>query len=203
MASALAVGCARSVAIRWWRVPDDDPDLYVSLAPSVEPGDWLLLWRLTPPSYGDLVLCPDPAQRDEIVVGRIAAKAGDELLVRADGQLEVNGRRMRGERACERPLVVTEQPRTGEPVELRCDIEVLGGVHHRRGRAASGTKSGQPFRTRVARDHFFLVSDNRKHPFDSRDYGSVPHESCSETVFFRLIGGEGYFDAQSRFNLIR
>ena len=52
----------RLTALRWWKVPADDPYLVASVAPTLRAGDWVLLWRLTPPSPGSLTLCPEPKQ---------------------------------------------------------------------------------------------------------------------------------------------
>jgi hypothetical protein len=48
-----------------------------------------------------------------------------------------------------------------------------------------------------------LVSDNRRFPYDSRDYGPVERATCTDTVFFRLIGPGGFFDASRRFQYVR
>ena len=47
------------------------------------------------------------------------------------------------------------------------------------------------------------MSDNRRFPYDSRDFGVVDRSTCKETVFFRLIGREGFFHAPTRFTYIR
>ena len=44
------IGLARLTVIRWWQVPLGDPYLEASLAPSLQGGDWVLLWRGTAPS---------------------------------------------------------------------------------------------------------------------------------------------------------
>jgi hypothetical protein len=44
----------RLTSIRWWKVPEDDPYLVASLAPELRGGDWVLLWRLSPPAVGSL-----------------------------------------------------------------------------------------------------------------------------------------------------
>jgi hypothetical protein len=51
--------------------------------------------------------------------------------------------------------------------------------------------------------HVYLVSDNRLFPYDSRDFGPVEARSCKETVFFRLVGRGGFFDAKTRFTYVR
>ena len=58
-------------------------------------------------------------------------------------------------------------------------------------------------RQEVPPGNVFLLSDNRLFPYDSRDYGSVPLDSCKETVFFRLVGIKGYLDGETRFTFIQ
>jgi signal peptidase I len=197
------VGAARLTCLRWWRVPDNDLDLSASVAPTLGAGDWVILWRLTPPGFGDLVLCPDPEEPGEVVVGRIAAEGGDTLSISEDGSLTVNGERMRSEHSCKDSTVLVDHPRTGKPTELRCDVETIGAVHHRRGRAPSTVIKPVLVKTDVEREHLFLVSDNRSHPFDSRDFGALPNASCSETVVFRLVSRLGFSDARSRLSWIQ
>ncbi|HKO92841.1 MAG TPA: signal peptidase I [Polyangiaceae bacterium] len=199
----ILVGVARLTCLRWWQVPEDDPTLTTSLEPTLHAGDWLILWRLTPPGYGDLVMCPDPGEAGEIVVGRIAAESGDRLSIDEDGSLMVNNSRAISERHCKRASFEVSHPRTGAAVELRCDIETLGGVHHQRGLKPQGGLRPMPVNVTVPSGQLYLVSDNRFYPFDSREYGPVPQESCTETVIFRLVSRLGFFDTESRLNLIQ
>ena len=55
----------------------------------------------------------------------------------------------------------------------------------------------------VPSGHFYLVSDNRQFPWDSREFGPVERSSCMETVIFRLMSKEGFFDVPNRLTLIR
>jgi hypothetical protein len=48
-----------------------------------------------------------------------------------------------------------------------------------------------------------LLSDNRLFPYDSRDFGLVERETCTERVVFRLTGREGFEDVDTRLTLIR
>ncbi|HMJ10312.1 MAG TPA: hypothetical protein VK524_02845, partial [Polyangiaceae bacterium] len=73
------VALARYTAIRWWRVPANDPYLEASVAPTVRGGDWIILWRLTKPDYGDLVLCPEPEAPHRVVIGRIAGESDQKI----------------------------------------------------------------------------------------------------------------------------
>ena len=199
----ILVGAARLTCLRWWQVPEDDPTLTTSLEPTLHPGDWLILWRLTPPGFGDLVMCPDPAEPGEIVVGRIAAEDGDQLSIDEDGGLQVNNSRAISERSCKRNRFEVSHPRTGAAVELRCDIETLGGVHHQRGLKPPGGLRPMPVKVTVPSGQLYLVSDNRFYPFDSREYGPVPQESCSETVVFRLVSRLGFSHVQTRLTWIQ
>jgi signal peptidase I len=199
----IVAGIARLTCLRWWQVPEDDPTLTTSLAPSLRAGDWVILWRLTPPGFGDLVICPDPGEAGQIVIGRIAAEGGDHLSVSEEGDMKVNEARAVSETMCKRSTVEVSHPRSGDPVELRCDIEVLGGVHHKRALRPSGGLKPAPVNADVKAGQLYLVSDNRYYPFDSRDYGSVPQDSCPETVVFRLVSRLGFGDVDSRLSLIQ
>jgi signal peptidase I len=201
--AGILVGLARLTCLRWWQVPEDDPTLTTSLAPSLRAGDWLLLWRLTPPGFGDLVLCPDPGEAGQIVIGRVAAEGGDHLTIDEEGALKVNSLRAVSETTCKHSTVEVSHPRSGDPVELRCDIEVIGGVHHQRALRPSGGLKPMPVNVDVKSGQLYLVSDNRYYPFDSRDYGAVPRESCAETVVFRLVSRLGFSDVDSRLTLIQ
>ena len=202
--AGIVVGAARLTCLRWWRVPDDDPTLAASLAPTLSPGDWVLLWRLTPPGFGDLVLCPDPGEAGQVVIGRIVGEGGDRLNVDEDGTIQINNVRQASEGICARRNVIeVPHPRSGDPIELRCDIEVLGGVHHERARRPAAGVKPAPVKAEVKMGKLYLISDNRYYPFDSRDYGAVPLQSCSETVFFRLVSRLGFSDVQSRLSLIQ
>jgi signal peptidase I len=197
------VGLARLTCLRWWQVPEDDPTLTTSLAPTLQPGDWVILWRLTPPGFGDLVLCPDPGEAGQIVIGRIAGEGGDRVTIDEDGALKVNSLRSISELRCKQATLEVSHPRTGDPVELHCDIEVLGGVHHQRALRPKGGLKPMPVSAVVKSGLLYLVSDNRYYPFDSRDYGGVPQPSCTETVVFRLVSRLGFGDMNSRLSFIR
>jgi signal peptidase I len=201
LALAVLVGVARLTVLRWWQVPLDDADLGASIAPTLWPGDWVILWRLTPPGFGDLVLCPDPDEPLEPVIGRIAAEGGDALEVTPDGQLTVNNVRVVSEQACSPREFEVPDPSSGEPTKLSCDIERIGGVSHKRG---LGRLSQRPNARAVdvPDGHVYLVSDNRQYPFDSRHFGAIERVSCKEKVLFRLVSHEGFFDVEHRLTLI-
>lgn len=197
------VGVLRLTSLRWWRVPEDDPDLAASIAPTLSPGDWLILWRATSPGFGDLVLCPDPEDPSEVFVGRIAGEPGDRVRVDELGMITVNNARMRSEVACDPPKFKVANPRSGDEVELTCDIEALGGVRHPRALVPSTGVTRPPAIDReIEPGAIFLVSDNRLYPFDSRDFGLLPEASCNEAIIFRLVSRLGFSDVKARLSWI-
>jgi signal peptidase I len=195
----IVVGLARLVAIRWWRVPENDPFLEASIAPTLRGGDLVLLWRLTKPTFGDLVVCPEPEATDRLVIGRVLAEEGDTLTFR-EGTLALNGRYAETERGCGEFEVF--DPNSGSAETQLCQVETLGGTSHTRG-STSGHKL-PPITTEkeVPPGQIFLVSDNRLFPYDSRDFGEVDRTTCTETIVFRIVSARGYFDQESRFSFI-
>jgi signal peptidase I len=197
------VGIARAVVLRWWRVPLDDPYLEASVSPTLRGGDLILLWRLTKPSYGDLVMCPEPrTQTPRVVIARILGEAGDTISIRGD-EIRVNGKPGEVERDCARPKFATRDPDTHDPVEQPCRIEAVGSHEHMRGGVGNHAPPAPFSAEKVPPGYVFLVSDNRLFPYDSRYFGTVERASCRETVFFRLVGKGGFFDAKTRFTYIQ
>lgn len=200
---AVIVGVARVVAIRWWRVPGDDPYLDASIAPTLRGGDLVILWRLTPPLIGDLVICPEPGAEDgRIVIGRVVAEGGDTVDIK-QGHVHVNGRRLDTESACNERVFSTVDPETENEIKQHCDMVVLGSSTHMRGGIiASAPLPNGLDATEVNPEQVFLVSDNRQFPYDSRDFGAVDLASCKETIVFRLTSKDGFFDVDRRLEVI-
>jgi len=197
------IGVARLTAIRWWQVPDNDPLISGSISPTLGPGDWVLLWRLTEPGYGDLVVCPDPTHPDDFVIARIAAEANDTIKIQGEN-IWINGSPVRTESACTERTFQGLNPTTGNEVEQYCDKEDMGGHVHMRGNISTQRRQSGLLITeqKVGPGMVFLVSDNRLFPFDSRTFGQVDRKTCKETVFFRLVGPAGFFDVKRRLTFI-
>lgn len=202
VAIGIVVGLARATAIRWVRVPSGDPYLEASVAPTLRGGDLIIVWRLTQPKFGDLVMCPEPDASDRIVIGRIVGDEGDKVKV-VGVKLEVNGRQAETETACDPMKFTAVHPTTSAEIEQRCDIEAVAGHSHMRGGISGEKVLPAPIDTTVEDGKVYLVSDNRLLPYDSRDFGQVDRSSCTETVIFRLVSAAGFFDAASRFTFIR
>ncbi|MFZ5889866.1 MAG: signal peptidase I [Myxococcota bacterium] len=192
----VVIGIARAFAIRWWRVPSNDPYLEASIAPTLRGGDLIILWRASPPHSGDLVLCPEPKKPERVVIGRIAAQEGESIEV--DGATaHLNGRRLQVEQTCLEDRFTTLDPQTRIPVEQRCELEQIGSRLHQRGEIKE-TPPQKVSYPEVPAGHLFLLSDNRQFPYDSRDFGPVERKTCKETVVFRLVSKAGFSDVKNR-----
>src|SRR4051794_6606522 len=194
------IGLARLTVIRWWRVPLGDPYLEASLAPTLRGGDWVILWRGTPPIEGNLVLCPEPKAAGRFVIARILGEGGDHVNVGGGGVL-VNNRKFETEGGCE-PFKVSD-PGTGQEAQQGCRVELVGSRKHPRGEVLPALPPPGDAEVDVPGQQVFLVSDNRQFPWDSREFGPVERATCAETVVFRLVSKDGFFDVPNRLTLIR
>jgi signal peptidase I len=195
-------GVLRFLLVKTWTVPSDDPVLSSSIAPSLGAGDAVLLLHGLPRGFGDLVRCTDPDEPQRWVIGRIAGEGGDTVELTAS-RLVVNGRTADIEHACSPAVIKAPHPNTSAPVDLRCDMEDLGGVIHMRAHGnADGRAVNAPMKRTVPPDSFFLISDNRAFQNDSFTYGAVPAETCDARIIFRFWSSEGFGDAENRFTWV-
>ncbi len=196
------IGVARATAIRWWRVPQADRYLTASISPTLRGGDLILLWRLTPPALGDLVLCPEPNHPERVVIGRMVAQGREEVEV-AGANVSRNGHRYVVESNCPERRFTELSPETGVQTEQACSIEDVNGTKSLRGELVPDAPPPKGVKANVPRGSVWLVSDNRQYPYDSRDFGPVLREACAEKVFFRLVSARGFTDADRRNQYIR
>ncbi|WP_437589169.1 signal peptidase I [Sorangium sp. So ce1000] len=190
----------RALVLDVWVVPND-PSLGASVAPSLAPGDAVVVLTRGTPGFGELVRCPDPETPGDHIVGRIAGLPGDTVDV-DHSTLDVNGQRYDPEMACAEPTITITDPATGNPVQLSCDMVMMGpGLHPR----ATGRRPPLERRhhVEVRPDTVFLLSDNRSYHDDSRDFGLQPRAACNQRIVFRLWGGAGWSDDQRRFTFVR
>ena len=198
--AAVLVGVGRLTVIRWWQIPVGDPYLEASLAPTLRGGDWVVLWRGSKPDSGALVLCPEPKAANRLVIARLIGEKGDRVQL-AGGALTINGRAPDTETGCDRFEVTN--PATHEVVQQNCRNEVIAGQTHLRGDTSESQAKPSDADVEVPLGQVFLVSDNRLFPWDSREFGPVPRETCRESVVFRLVSKDGFFDVANRLTLIR
>lgn len=196
----LVAGVLRLVLFKVWTVPDDLA-LSSSLAPSLWAGDVVLVTTRGTPGFGDLVRCRDPENALRFVAGRIIGLAGDTVEVDG-GRVVVEGKAYGRESACPEETFLVPHPTTGADFEVGCGVVKMGGDWYYAGLPLH-TMPGLRGRVEVGEGMVFLLSDNRALPNDSRIYGTVPAEDCSEKIVFRLVGAEGFADGAKRLSYIR
>ena len=187
-----------------WTIPNDSV-LAASIAPTLRPGDTVLLLRPGTPGSGDLVRCPDPeneanAKEKHWVIGRLVGLPGDTVYV-AGVTLRVNRARYDATEACKEPTFTVNHPDSGHEVEMRCTRVGMGGGWHFRG-VAKGVR-GSDVKKLVGTNKVFLLSDNRSFHDDSRDFGTIDQASCNRRIVFRLWGAGGWTDSKTRMTIIR
>ena len=202
-ALGVVVVLLRLTAFRLWKVPEGDPYLDAS-------------GRAEPEGRGLGVALADDATRSPVRSScarspsapracrrRAHARRGSPNHVKIDGtHVYVNEKVQAAEGSCADEHFKVIPPGGGAEVEQRCSMEVASGVAHPRGEAEA-TAELPAYEVDLKRDEVVLVSDNRRFPYDSRDYGPVVRDSCTDTIFFRLLGVEGFFDASRRFQYVR
>ena len=83
----------------FWTIPSDDALFSLSIMPTLEAGDVVVLWRAGTPSFGELVRCPDPEMQGKYVVGRILGEQGDKITAEL-GTVSINDKLIASLRAC-------------------------------------------------------------------------------------------------------
>jgi type IV secretory pathway protease TraF len=134
-------------------------------------------------------------------MGRVVARGGQAVELNGTA-VKVDGEVPKIEYNCTEQRFTVVNPDTLKPEDLYCDMEDVGGTLHKRGHGKP-TSTPRVFSKAVPGDDFFLVSDNRVHPFDSRHFGTLPASACRESVVFRLTSQDGFFDVANRLDYIR
>jgi len=105
--------------------------------------------------------------------------------------------------ACVPSKVQVKDPTTGNPAELWCDIEELGGASYMRIRSAGTDARSKVTTTDIKAPNVFIASDDRHFHDDSRDFGPIPLSTCPERIIFRIWSAEGWFDEKKRLTYVR
>ena len=176
-----------------WTVPSDDPQLTVSVEPTLSAGDIVLVLRSTGATNGAVVRCTDPQAEGRYVVARVMGVSGDTLQF-SGGNILINGKTPAAPYTCEVPKMTLRNPANEQDIELQCSMEEFAGGTHAclRGKAVD-----RDVKAEVQLQKVFLVSDNRIMHLDSRDFGSVSASTC-QRVAFRLWGTTGFWDTHKR-----
>jgi signal peptidase I len=181
-----------------WTVPSDDPQLNVSVQPTLLDRDVVLVSRHGTPGWGNLVRCLDPDNPGRYVVARIVGQPGDDLELRGE-TLSVNHRAMSTVGSCDPPRATLKNPATQEDVELVCSRREFAGLTLEFFRGTDQLE--KDLTVKVEPNKVFLMSDNIHLHLDSRDYGAINPATCQHIVY-RLWGSTGAGDSKRRFTLI-
>lgn len=189
------------VFIDFWVVPGDDPLLTASIAPTLSPGDLLVVSRRNTIERGYLLRCPDPQAAGRYVIARAIARYGDRLDLGGES-VSIDNHATPSPRACDTPQITVHNPASDEDVVLDCSVEEYGEMSYDALRARSNPEPFHPVVVDPGR--WYLVSDDRHVHLDSRDFGTIEGGSAGgcQHILFRVVGGRGFFDSQSRLTII-
>lgn len=119
-----------------------------AMEPTIRNGEYLVLFKVyyhvKEPQRGDIVVFMSPKNKDIDYISRIVAIAGDTIQIQ-EGEVFLNGSMQK------EPYIM------GVTMASNEDGAVKEGVA-----------------LTVPTDHFFVLSDNRQHASDSRNFGPVP-----------------------------
>jgi len=193
----IAVGVV-SIFFTTWTIPSDDPQLGVSIEPTLSMGDFVLVSRGKSAADGALVRCADPDAPGRFVIGRVIGHTGDKIEFK-DGAMLVNDALPTSSVACEQSTVRLRNPGTGEDEDLGCVLEEFAGSTHAALRAPNSAERNTSAVVEPAR--VYLVSDDRELHLDSRDFGTVPPSTC-QRIALRFWGLSGWGDTKKRLTVL-
>ena len=163
-----------------WVVPGDDPLFTASIAPTLAPGDVIVLSRHATLNHGYLTRCPDPEAPGRFVLARAIAHGGESISFNREIVL-VDGHHTPSARACDPGMMVLRDPNSNSDVTLNCEIEEYGEADFEVLRSAINPVTAGAISVDTGR--WFLVSDAPARPLlDSRDFGQVDPRSASMLV---------------------
>ncbi len=158
------------LTFEWVAITDQD------MAPSLVPGDWVLLGPGTP-LLGDVVVLDDPAWPGRRVLRRVLGTAGRTVGIE-EGLVVAEGNRLR----------IREMGRDDETLTLTEDDGYL--VLRRLDRDRADFPPQQ-----VPEGQLWLLADNRIHGLDSRWWGPLDADRIEDLVWLR-VGDKGAWRRQ-------
>lgn len=114
--------------------------------------------RLSNPKLGDVIVFKAPPDPEKAFIKRVIGVPGDTIKVK-DGNVYLNGSIL------------------NESIYLKPSIKTYGGAFLPDGQTIT-----------VPKDSYFVMGDNRTFSSDSREWGFVKKEDCSDSFFDRLSG---------------
>ena len=169
-----------------WTVPGDDPALVAAMAPTLAPGDVVLVTKSVSTGDGYLLRCADPQVPGRYVVTRQAGKTGSTVAVEGRDLVKIDGTSTPS-LTCDPAKVTVEDPVTHAQTDLDCFRTDTGGISYQYLRGLGGDVA-ETTTSVVPANKVFGISDDRHFHLDSRDFGLLDPQTCQHLVF-RLWGG--------------
>jgi signal peptidase I len=158
-----------------------------SMVPTLVSGDVFIVWTPGLLGQGDIAMCANPENPSEMVALRIIGLPGDKISF-ARNHVMMNDYMV--QHSVVDPILYVDDT-SGEKLEYAVNVaeEALGGkVYDVALMERAGGKEASEIV--VPDDHLFVVGDNRNMSRDSRNFGSVPIDSCIGKAIFLLWPGE-------------
>jgi signal peptidase I len=158
-----------------------------SMIPTLVPGDVFIVWTAGLIGQGDIAMCANPENPGELVALRVLGVPGDEISfwrnhVKIDDEVV--------QHSTEDPIIYVDDT-SGERFEYAVNVaeEYVGGrLYHVALMDRAGGKEARP--VVVPDDQFFVAGDNRNMARDSRNFGTVPIDTCIGKAIFLLWPGK-------------
>jgi signal peptidase I len=158
------------------------------MAPSLMPGDLLLVNKLSPaPRRGQLVLFEHPSA-SHLLIRRVVALPGESFAL-SDEIPVVDGTRAKRALLGDATLQMGRgNGQKEQTIRVRVVEESIGRVSYRV--LKDPQRRSKDLVPNATGDGYYLLSDNRNHGSDSRDFGRVAAGRIRAVVTHRLSGGE-------------
>jgi signal peptidase I len=158
-----------------------------SMVPNLVAGDVFIVSTVSLLGEGDIAVCENPDDPSELVALRVIGVPGDEISFWRN-HIKLNGQVI--QHNVEDPIIYIDRT-SGEDMEYAVNIaeEYVGGRDfHVALMDRAGGKEMKP--VVVPEDQFYVVGDNRNLSVDSRNFGTIPIESCVGKAVLLLWPGE-------------
>jgi len=158
-----------------------------SMVPTLVAGDVFVVSTVGLLGMGDIAVCENPDDASELVALRIVGVPGDEIAFWRN-HIRLNGEVI--QHSVLDPIFYMDRT-SDEEMEYAVNVaeELMGGrLYHVALMDRAGGKEARP--VVVPEGHFFVAGDNRNMSIDSRNFGTIPIDSCVGKAVFLLWPAE-------------
>ena len=158
-----------------------------SMVPTLVAGDVFIVSTVSLLGQGDVAVCENPDDPNELVALRIIGVPGDQIAF-SHNHIVLNGQMV--QHSFEDPVLYVDRTSSDKmEYAVRVAEEYVGGrLYHVALMDRAGGKDARG--VVVPDDQFFVAGDNRNMSIDSRNFGTIPIESCVGKAIFLLWPGE-------------